>query len=103
MKNPFIDKVAVQRRALSIINSVGPESSQLAGLSSAAIDCWCRMTGVHPTDDSAKALHRIAMLCQCLSDRSHESFKTLDVQLNDEIESELADLKRITVGINLGG
>jgi hypothetical protein len=91
--NTFIRKVSVERMVLGVVNAITPGSRQLAGLSAAAIEAWRRGADVPAAEETSRRLLRIAALCQLLSDRSHESFHSLDPALMEKIDGELADLK----------
>ncbi len=99
MNNSFVRKVTAERKVLSVINTVTPGGQQLAGLSMAAIESWRRAADIEQADDLARILLRIAGLCQRLSDRSHETFQTLEPNLMKKIDSELAEL-RSTAGLD---
>jgi hypothetical protein len=90
--NTFFSKVAAERKVLSIVNALTQGPRQLAGLSSAAIETWRRKARIEGTDEIAERLLPIARLCQCLSDRSHESFQSLDPTLLAQINDKLREL-----------
>lgn len=94
--NTFVRKVKAERRVLAVINSVTPGSQQLTGLSSAAIESWRRKAGIVGADRIADRLLEIGVLCQCLSDRSNESFQSLDptlvAQINDKLRALAAEM-----------
>lgn len=93
MTNTFVRKISAERKVLSVINALTPGGGQLAGLSSAAIEVW-RRRGVMPNAELVShRLVRIAALCQLLSDRSHETFDSLDPALMQKIDAELEGLK----------
>jgi hypothetical protein len=94
MNNTFIRKVNAERKVLAVINSSTPGSRQLTGLSAGAIEAWRRTAGLENVDEVAESLRRIAGLCQRLSDRSHESFQSLDPMLMEKINAELCDLQQ---------
>ena len=93
MTNSFLNKVSVERTVLSIVNVRTSGRLQLTGLSSAAIDSWRRKVGDETTRDVAGTLTELAALCQCLSDRSHETFQLIDTSLSAKIESRLCTLR----------
>ena len=93
MSNTFIRKVSAERKVLGVVNAVTPGSRQLAGLSAPAIEAWRRGADVPGADEISRRLLEIAALCQLLSDRSHESFHSLDPALMEKIDGELVGLK----------
>ena len=92
MSNSFLNKVTVERRVLTVVNAKLSRRCQLTGLSSAAIDLWRRKIGFEITTDVANSLIVLADLCNLLSDRSHESFQSIDTLLSEKIESHLSIL-----------
>ena len=96
MRNTFSQKVSVEREALSIINTLTPGVRQLTGLSSVAIESWRRTANIEKLDDLVSLLLRIAALSQCLSDRSHESFRALPSNVMEKINSELRELMSLS-------
>ena len=96
MTNAFIRKVAVERKVLSEINAFTPGMRQLAGLSSPAIEAWRRTAQVEGTDHVVSKLLLIAGLCQQLTNRSHENFKSIDPKIVERIDCELEDLKAMS-------
>lgn len=93
MTNTFVRKITAERKVLSVINALTPGSGQLAGLSSAAIETWRRRPLIPGADQVSRRLLRISALCQLLSDRSHESFESLDPALMEKIDAELTELR----------
>ena len=92
MANSFMNKVAAERRVLSIVNVRFRGSAQLPGLSKSAINLWRRTVGAQATDQVVAILIVLAELCQSLSDRSHESFKPLNPALQETLETALIAL-----------
>ena len=92
MANSFMNKVAAERRVLSIVNARFRGSEQLPGLSKPTIDLWQRAVGAQATDQVVTTLLCLAELCQSLSDRSHESFKPLNPPVEEALEAALVAL-----------
>jgi hypothetical protein len=92
VNNTFIRKVNAERRILTVINYLTPGHRQLTGLSSPAIESWRRIAGIEGADRIANRLLEIGVLCQCLSDRSNESFQSLDPTLVAQINQKLREL-----------
>jgi len=93
MTNSFLNKVSAERRVLSVVNTRTPGRLQLTGLSTAAIDLWCRKVGSEATVDVLTPLFALSELCQLLSDRSHETFMPIDSSLSEKIDSHICILR----------
>jgi len=102
MTNSFLNKVTAERSVLSVVNARTPGTLQLTGLSSAAIELWRRKIGTEATKDVAEPLIVLAELCQRLSDRSHETFQSLDTSLAERIELQLCVLKDAVANLSKG-
>lgn len=92
MTNTFLSKVRAERKVLSVINTLTPGTRQLTGLSSAAIEVWRQNAGIPAADRIANQLVDLAVLCQSLSDRSNESFNSLDPALHERIDEKVREL-----------
>jgi len=95
MNNTFINKVMAERAVLRIVNVRTPGMRQLTGLSWTAIDAWQRSSGAVGDQVLVDELKAISDLCQCLSDRSHETFAPLDPAINTMIDSRMQALARL--------
>lgn len=100
MSNTFVNKVAAERKALSIVNSKTSGRYQLTGLSSAAVDLWRRQVGSERTAAVAIPLAQVADLCRLLSDRSHETFHEIDPSMLDKIEIHMLNLEKEVAKLN---
>jgi hypothetical protein len=98
VNNTFVRKIDAERKILAVVNSLTPGKRQLTGLSAAAIDSWRRLALLPQVDELARRLLKVGTLCQLLSDRSHESFDSLDPGLMEKIDAEVATLRN-EVGI----
>lgn len=78
MKNTFQNKVTAERAVLKVVNRYTSGDKQLGGLSWVAIDAWQLASGAVATSAVVRELKEISDLCQRLSDRSHETFESLD-------------------------
>lgn len=96
MNNTFLNKVAAERKVLAVVNKKTPMANQLAGLSRAAIHQWRSKVGFEQNSDIFLEIMKIAELCQSLSDRSHETFLSVDASMGADIERHIENL-RITV------
>lgn len=94
MTNTFLNKVAAERIVLSIVNSRTRGPRQLTGLSSVAIQSWSQRLGVVNANLITENLMVLAELCQCLSDRSHETFQPLDPSLELKIKTQMDALQK---------
>lgn len=92
MSNTFLHKVQAERRVLAVVNRYTQRGSQLAGLSSSAIEDWQRRQGAVDTCEIVNRLRRLAAACQALSDRSHETFKSEERLAASDIELKCAEL-----------
>jgi len=92
MKNTFQSKVTAERAVLKVVNTYTSGGKQLGGLSLVAIDAWQRTSGAIGTSDVVRDLKEISDLCQRLSDRSHETFESLDDSLAEPIEVRIRAL-----------
>lgn len=92
MPNSFLNKVSAERRVLSVINARFRGDKQLAGLSKSAIDLWQRKVGAQATDEVIETLIALADVCQSLSDRNHESFRPLNPEVEERLETALIAL-----------
>lgn len=101
MANSFLNKVSAERRVLYVINTRFRGDKQLAGLSKSAIDLWHRKVGAQTTDQVTKSLFVLADLCQCLSDRSHESFGPLNPDVEEQLENQLNTLNSAVQELSL--
>lgn len=93
MTNSFLNKVAAERRVLSVVNAKTSGELQLTGLSLAAIDLWRRKIGSEKTSDVVAPLLALGEHCQLLSDRSHETFQPIDTSISETIEMNIDALQ----------
>jgi hypothetical protein len=95
MKNTFQNKVMAERAVLSVVNKYTSGDEQLGGLSWVAIDAWQHSGGRVATSVAVQELKEISDLCQRLSDRSHETFGSLDDSLAEVIDARIRSLDQI--------
>lgn len=93
MTTTFINKVSAERKILTIINSKFSRNTELTGLTKYAIEKWAQKTQLTHEDKVVVKLKSLGTLCQRLSDRSQESFNSLDQNTMETIEMELTELK----------
>lgn len=94
MKNTFLNRVSAERRVLSVVNERLPYAYQLTGLSSAAISRWRAGVGFGRTTSISPILLSVAEQCQRLSDRSNETFLSIEQAEAESVEEHLLELKR---------
>ncbi|NOT16570.1 MAG: hypothetical protein HOP20_00705 [Sulfuriferula sp.] len=78
MNNKFANKVISERKVLSIVNGFSSGRTQLTGLTSHAIASWSVEQKLDETHELVSLLYKLGNLCHRLSDRSQESFESLD-------------------------
>lgn len=93
MTNSFLNKVSAERKIISFVNQVTKGRLQLTGLSTLAISSWHEKNSPIISSEAVQCLLSLSDLCQRLSDRSHETFESLDEALGDSIEKKILDLK----------
>ncbi len=94
MKNTFLNRVAAERRVLSMVNARMSRSHQLTGLSSPAISRWRGCVGIERTASINSVLQIVAEQCQRLSDRSHETFSPMEQIESENVERHLSALEK---------
>ncbi|MFZ6675022.1 hypothetical protein [Undibacterium sp. Xuan67W] len=92
MTNTFINKVSAERKILTIVNTKISDGTELTGLTKYAIDAWTKKMNFPAESNIALTLNTLGMLCQRLSDRSQESFHSLDPLTMKKIDEELCKL-----------
>jgi len=95
MKNTFFNKVTFERKVVDVVNSSDRYRAQLAGLSRAAIETWQRKVSLASESELVSLLVNLGQLCQTLSDRSHESFRSLRPDVEAAIETGLVKLESL--------
>lgn len=89
VNNTFINKVAIERQILRSVNLYTKGARQLSGLSWSAIDIWQRAVPMQKAEPLVKDLKELSDLCQRISDRSHETFASIDPMLEQKIQSRI--------------
>ncbi|WP_152615349.1 hypothetical protein [Janthinobacterium lividum] len=93
-KNSFVNKVTAERAILKVVNSYTRRGKQLTGLSSIAIEAWQRFNFVPADSPIVVGLKELSDLCQCLSDRSHETFNPMDESAVKLVSARLDELSQ---------
>jgi hypothetical protein len=94
MSNTFLNRVSAERKVLTVVNRIFTGSQQLAGLSQAAISRWQSVVGQNRVEGILPLLTDLAEQCQRLSDRSNETFMTVEEAQAARIEKQLEILSR---------
>jgi len=94
MTNTFLNRVSAERKVLNAVNSIFPNTQQLAGLSQAALFRWQSVVGQNRIADVVPLLTCLAEKCQRLSDRSNETFMPVEEAHTVEIEKLLTVLRQ---------
>jgi hypothetical protein len=93
MTNTFLNRVSAERRVLSVVNGKFSGAYQLTGLSMAAISKWRSIVGLNRTVSINLILLSLAEKCQRLSDRSNETFSSLEQDEYDSLDRQLKELR----------
>lgn len=95
MPNTFLNKVAVERATLSIVNKRYARSNQLAGLSESAIEQWRGKITLKEEESIVLKLLEISKIAQTLSNRSNETFVSLDGEVESSLDRLMAELTNL--------
>lgn len=101
MSKKFANKVQSERKVLSIINSFTSGKNQLTGLTSYAITSWALNQKLDETHDFINLLHTLGALCQRLSDRSQESFESLDDSIVQKIDDLIPNIYQSLASLSI--
>ena len=78
----FVNRVAFERRALSLINRTFAEAAPLVALTEPAIEKWCEFASTgYPcshVQKTAKILREISKRLEIQADNSREAFESAD-------------------------
>lgn len=85
MSKKFLNKVAAERVILSAINNHYIKFSELEGLTSISIKSWAIKNKISDNDNRVKTLLSLSELCHKMSDRSQESFESIDESVMNEV------------------
>lgn len=92
MTNTFISKVLAERQVLEIVNRTYTGKLQLPGLSSSALESWRSKVALSADHPLVESLVNLGLLTQTLSNRSNESFTSLNPNAEPEIRRMIAEL-----------
>ena len=93
--NSFLNKVSAERKVLATINNRLSRRMQLTGLSRVAISNWTSLVGINRSSELVSILTDLADACQTLSDRSNETFTSLDIKDSEKIDKKIGNLKAV--------
>lgn len=85
MSEKFLNKVTAERAVLSAVNNHYTYLQELEGLTSIAIKAWAAKNKIEDSDDRVITLISLSELCHKMSDRSQESFKSIDESVMEEV------------------
>ena len=91
--NTFLNKVVAERNALAVVNSAYRGSLQLSGLSVAAIKSWQNKVLLPTSHRAVQILLALGEVAQTLSNRSNESFASLNANVQAKLDELMAELK----------
>jgi hypothetical protein len=89
MRNTFLNRVSAERRVLTVVNSFFTGNQQLAGLSQAALLRWESAVGSSRVVGVLPILMELAEQCRRLSDRSGETFMSVERDQDAKILKDL--------------
>jgi hypothetical protein len=95
MSNSFANKVIAERLILKKVNEYTFGSVQLTGLTNKSISSWVNLHGLEKSTDLEIALKDISELCHRMSDRSKETFESIDESYLDEIYLKIPNLRKL--------
>ena len=95
MSNSFANKVIAERLVLENVNEYTFGTFQLTGLTNKSISSWANSHGLEKDSDLEVALKDISELCHRMSDRSKETFESIDESYLDEISLKIPSLREL--------
>ena len=87
--------MVAERNALAVINSAYRGNLQLSGLSMAAIKTWQKKVLLPASHRTVQILLALGEVAQTLSNRSNESFATLNADVQERLDRLMAELEFI--------
>ncbi len=85
MSKKFLNKVTAERAVLSAVNNHYKELVELDGLTRISIKSWAAINKIEDTDNRVHTLLSLSELCHKMSDRSQESFESIDESVMEEV------------------
>lgn len=95
MSNSFANKVIAERLVLKNVNEYTFGTSQLTGLTNKSISSWANLHGLEKGSDLEVTLKDISELCHRMSDRSKETFESIDESYLGEISLIIPSLREL--------
>ncbi|OEE60615.1 hypothetical protein A1OK_10465 [Enterovibrio norvegicus FF-454] len=85
MSKKFLNKVTAERTVLSALNNHYADLEALEGLTSISIKSWAIKNSISHSDNRVITLLTLSNLCHKMSDRSQESFESIDESVMNEV------------------
>lgn len=95
MSKNFANKVIAERLVLKNVNKYTFGIFQLTGLTKASISSWGNLNGLEKNSDLEIILKDISELCHRMSDRSKETFESIDESYFDEITFKIPSIREL--------
>ena len=91
----FANKVIAERLVLKNVNVYTFGAFQLTGLTNKSISSWANLHGLEKSSDLVIVLKEISELCHRMSDRSKETFESIDESYLDDISLKIPSLTEL--------
>jgi len=92
MSKNFANKVVAERLVLKNVNQYTFGTLQLTGLTNNSISSWVNLHGLEKNSAIEIILKEISELCHRMSDRSKETFESIDDRFLKDISLKLPTL-----------
>lgn len=93
MSKSFANKVIAERLVLKNVNEYTFGTFQLTGLTYKSISSWANLHCLEKDSDLVVILKDISELCHRMSDRSKETFESIDESYLNEISLKIPSLR----------
>ena len=93
MSKKFANKVIAERLVLSNVNEYTHGSNQLTGLTIKSIDLWTMLNGLEKNSGIELVLREISEICHRMTDRSKETFESIDDNYLEAISQKLQTIQ----------
>ncbi|HSB98049.1 MAG TPA: hypothetical protein VLC91_16430 [Spongiibacteraceae bacterium] len=97
MSKKFANKIMAERKILSVVNEFTKHDIQLTGITAYAISAWATKINPNQNLEIIELLYKLSNLCHRLSDRSQESYESLDEEVTEKIEKIIPELRQALV------
>lgn len=95
MSIKFLNKITAERAVLSAVNNHYIKFYALEGLTKKSINYWANKNNIQSDDHRIETLLFISELCHKMSDRSQESFESIDESIMSEVKLTIPKLLQI--------